>query len=30
MGQASGAARKPGPLVLVPEAPAKVSIDPRR
>jgi hypothetical protein len=29
-GQAAGAARKPGPLVRVPDAPTKVSIDPRR
>jgi hypothetical protein len=30
IGQAAGAARKPGPLVRVPEAPAKVRIDPRQ
>jgi len=30
VGQAAGDVRKPGPLVRVPDAPAKVSIDPRR
>jgi hypothetical protein len=30
VGGAAGAVRKPGPLMRVPEAPAKVSIDPRR
>ena len=30
LGQAAGDVRKPGPLVLVPDSPAKVKIDPRR
>ena len=30
LGTAAGEARKPGPLVLVPDSPAKVNIDPRR
>jgi len=30
VGEAAGAVRKPGPLMLIPEAPAKVTIDPRR
>jgi Right handed beta helix region len=30
LGQAAGQVRKPGPLALVPDSPAKVNIDPRR
>ena len=30
VGQAAGNVRKPGPLVIVPDSPAKVNIDPRR
>jgi hypothetical protein len=30
LGQAAGNVRKPGPLIVVPDSPAKVNIDPRR